>query len=93
MSEEREKVRCRECELVQWKDQSDCRRCGSTLPCPIVKIVDKVVFEPCSRCDQRLDGSVPAGAAGLLNHRLRPQGYTRRSTRVSFRPWPRSSGE
>lgn len=65
MSEEREKVRCRDCELVQWKDRSDCRRCGSTLPQPIEKIVEKVVFGPCSRCAQRFDGSAPADAAGI----------------------------
>ncbi len=28
MSEEREKVRCRSCELVQWSDRANCRRCG-----------------------------------------------------------------
>jgi transcriptional regulator of acetoin/glycerol metabolism len=43
MSEEREKICCRSCELVQWSDRSNCRRCGTALPEPIVKIVERVV--------------------------------------------------
>ena len=43
MSEEREKVRCHSCELVQWSDRVGCRRCGTTLPEPIVRIVERVV--------------------------------------------------
>jgi transcriptional regulator of acetoin/glycerol metabolism len=43
MCEEREKVRCRHCELVQWSDRANCRRCGTTLPEPVVKIVVRVV--------------------------------------------------
>ena len=43
MREEQEKVRCQRCELVQWNDRSDCRRCGLILPQPIVKIVERVV--------------------------------------------------
>ena len=43
MSEEREKVRCRGCELVQWSDRARCRRCGTALPEPIVRIVERVV--------------------------------------------------
>ena len=43
MSEEREKVRCRHCELVQWRVGENCRRCGLALPQPIVKIVERVV--------------------------------------------------
>lgn len=54
MSEQREKIRCRNCELVQWNDRSDCRRCGATLPRPIVKVVErvveKIVLRPCARC-------------------------------------------
>ena len=41
--EEREKVRCKRCELVQWSDREDCRRCGTALPQPLVKIVERVV--------------------------------------------------
>ncbi len=43
MSEEREKVRCGRCELVQWRVGANCRRCGTSLPQPIVKIVERVV--------------------------------------------------
>jgi len=43
MKEEREKIRCRNCELVQWSEQANCRRCGATLPQPIVKVVERVV--------------------------------------------------
>jgi hypothetical protein len=43
MCEEREKVRCRCCELVQWSDRANCRRCGGALPEPLVKIVERVV--------------------------------------------------
>jgi hypothetical protein len=43
MNEERERVRCRNCELVQWNEQESCRRCGVALPQPIVKVVERVV--------------------------------------------------
>jgi transcriptional regulator of acetoin/glycerol metabolism len=43
MCEEREKVRCRYCELVQWSNRANCRRCRKTLPEPVVKIVERVV--------------------------------------------------
>lgn len=43
MSDEREKVRCRSCELTQWSGRAKCRRCGSALPDPVVKIVERVV--------------------------------------------------
>ena len=43
MSEERGKVRCQSCELVQWSDRANCRRCGSALPEPVVKFVERVV--------------------------------------------------
>ena len=51
MSEEREKVRCQSCELVQWGDRSNCRRCGSALPEPIVKVVERVVEKVVIRHD------------------------------------------
>ena len=51
MSEERDKVRCKMCELVQWSDHEKCRRCGSSLPEPVVNIVEhvveRIVFRPC----------------------------------------------
>jgi transcriptional regulator of acetoin/glycerol metabolism len=43
MNEERERIRCRNCELVQWSEQPNCRRCGAALSEPIVKIVERVV--------------------------------------------------
>lgn len=43
MNEESEKVRCRNCELVQWNDRATCRRCGLRLPEPTVRIVERVV--------------------------------------------------
>lgn len=43
MDEERERVRCRNCELTQWADRAHCRRCGDALPQPIVRFVERVV--------------------------------------------------
>lgn len=43
MIEERERIRCRNCELIQWNEQSNCRRCGVALPQPVVRIVERVV--------------------------------------------------
>lgn len=51
MSEERERVRCQHCELVQWRDRAYCRRCGATLPEPVVKIVERVVEKVVVRYD------------------------------------------
>ncbi len=51
MNEEREKVRCQSCELVQWSDQAKCRRCGSALPEPVVKVVERVVEKVVIRHD------------------------------------------
>lgn len=54
MCEERAKTRCVQCELVQWADHANCRRCGRALPRPIVNIVErmveKVVFQQDSEC-------------------------------------------
>ena len=62
MSEEREKVRCRNCELVQWSDRANCRRCGSALPEPVVRIVErvveKVVIRQDPQCLQKLEQAV-----------------------------------
>ena len=43
MCEERVKIRCAACELVQWADHAKCRRCGQVLPAPIVNVVERVV--------------------------------------------------
>src|ERR1700676_4660947 len=59
MSEERDKVRCRGCELVQWSDGTNCRRCGTALPEPIVRIVEriveKIVIRQDPQCLQKLE--------------------------------------
>lgn len=51
MNEEREKVRCRNCELVQWNDGENCRRCGGVLPEPVVTVVERVVEKVIVRQD------------------------------------------
>ena len=51
MNEEREKVRCRSCELVQWNDRARCRRCGMALPEPVVTIVERVIEKVVVRQD------------------------------------------
>lgn len=51
MSEERVKIRCRNCELVQWTDRANCRRCGNALPEPVVQIVERVVEKVVIRHD------------------------------------------
>ena len=43
MCEERAKTRCVQCELVQWADHANCRRCGQILPSPVVNLVERVV--------------------------------------------------
>lgn len=59
MSEERDKVRCRQCELAQWNDRANCRRCGVALPQPLVKtverVVEKIVLRQDSECVRDLE--------------------------------------
>lgn len=59
MSVERERVRCRQCELVQWSDRTNCRRCRTALPEPIVRIiervVEKIVIRQDPQCLQKLE--------------------------------------
>jgi hypothetical protein len=43
MNEEWEKIRCRNCKLVQWREQGNCRRSCAVLPQPIVKVVERIV--------------------------------------------------
>lgn len=54
MNKERETVRCAQCELVQWADHANCRRCGQALPAPIVnvveRVVERVVYQQDSQC-------------------------------------------
>ena len=58
MCEERARTRCVLCELVQWADQANCRRCGKALPAPIVnvieRVVEKVVIQQDSQCLENL---------------------------------------
>jgi transcriptional regulator of acetoin/glycerol metabolism len=53
MNEKRERIRCRNCELVQWNEQGNCRRCGVALPQPIVRVVERVVERVIVRQDPR----------------------------------------
>jgi transcriptional regulator of acetoin/glycerol metabolism len=59
MNEEREKVRCVQCELAQWAGHTNCRRCGQALPAPIVnvveRVVEKIVIRPDPECLRNLD--------------------------------------
>ena len=59
MNEEKEKVRCAQCELVQWADHTNCRRCGQVLPAPIVnvmeRVVERVVINQDSQCLKNLE--------------------------------------
>ena len=75
MSEEREKVRCQRCELVQWSDRENCRRCGTALPQPVVKIVERVVEKVVIRHDPECIQSL-AQARELIStatdHLMRP---------------------
>ena len=43
MCEERAKIRCVQCELVQWAGHARCHRCGQALPAPVVNVVERVV--------------------------------------------------
>lgn len=51
MSKERERVRCTNCELIQWRVGANCRRCRAVLPQPIFKIVERVVEKVVVRQD------------------------------------------
>ena len=75
MSEERERVRCRNCELAQWSDRAHCRRCGDALPQPVVKFVERVVEKVVVRqdplCLEKLEQArqlIAAASERLTNH-------------------------
>ena len=82
MNKERETVRCVQCELVQWVDHANCRRCGQALPAPIVnvveRVVERVVYQQDSQCLLTLQEAsklISAAAARLEEspaHRLLP---------------------
>lgn len=78
MSEERDKVRCQKCELVQWRDRETCRRCDASLPAPVVKIVEhvveRIVFRPYAPSIAKTEGAVDSrhteevGEVGAVNN-------------------------
>ena len=72
MCKERAKIRCVQCELVQWADNARCRRCGQALPAPVVnvveRVVERVVFQQDSQCLLNLNEAcklISAAAARL----------------------------
>ena len=71
MNEEREKVRCQSCELVQWSDQAKCRRCRSALPEPIVKVVERVVEKVVIRHDPQFFESLDEARKLILAEKER----------------------
>jgi transcriptional regulator of acetoin/glycerol metabolism len=80
MCDDRAKTRCVQCELVQWADHANCRRCGQVLPAPIVnvveRVVEKVVIQPDSQClENLLEASklISATAAKLQESRVAPE--------------------
>ena len=75
MNKERKTVRCVQCELVQWADHANCRRCGQALPTPIVNVVERVVervaYQQDSQCLLNLQEAsklISAAAARLEEH-------------------------
>ncbi len=89
MNEERDKVRCVQCELVQWADHRNCRRCGAALPTPIVnvveRVVERVVIEQDSQCLENLQEAsklISATAARLQ------ESSASRKLPVHFNPLP-----
>lgn len=80
MSEERERVRCRNCELTQWRNRAHCRRCGDVLPQPIVKLVERVVEKVVVRqdlqCLEELEQArqlIAAASERLTSQRIEPE--------------------
>jgi hypothetical protein len=55
MNEERERVRCRNCELTQWGDRALCRRCGDGLPSGLTKSDPVVLTKSDPEQEQRMD--------------------------------------
>lgn len=94
MCEERAMTRCVQCELAQWADHANCRRCGQALPAPIVnvveRVVERVVYQQDSQCLMNLQEAsklISAAAARLEEpsaHRLLPVHSTPLSTVETF---------
>jgi len=81
MCEERAKTRCVQCELAQWADHRNCRRCGYALPTPVVnvveRVVERVIFQQDSQCLENLQEAtklITATAARLEEsaHQMHP---------------------
>ena len=97
MYEERERIRCRNCELVQWSEQANCRRCGAALPEPIVRVVERLVEKAVIRQDPECPAALEQAQKliATATERLSLQA----SEPVSlvpvprFRPWPKSNGQ
>jgi len=95
MCEERAKIRCVQCELVQWADQANCRRCGKALPAPIVnvveRVVEKVVIRQDSQCLENLLEAaklISATAAKLQESRVTRELPVRSEPISSIEPFP-----
>jgi len=95
MCEERAKIRCVQCELVQWADQVNCRRCGKALPAPIVnvveRVVEKVVIQQDSQClENLLEASklISATAAKLQESRVTRELPTHSGPISGIEPFP-----
>ncbi len=104
MKEERERIRCRHCELVQWSEQENCRRCGAALPQPIVKfverVVEKVVVRQDPQCLEKLEQArqlIAAASAGMANRYAGPMRrlffLNTHPRLVHFRLWRKWSGQ
>lgn len=70
MDEEKQKVRCVQCELVQCANYKNCRRCGNVLPTPVVnfveRVVERVVVDQDSQCIESRIGSLPISLWSLV---------------------------
>jgi transcriptional regulator of acetoin/glycerol metabolism len=93
MSEERVKIRCRNCELVQWTDRANCRRCGNALPEPVVQIVERVVEKVVIRhdpqCLEKLEQA--CRLISVATERLR-QSEAEQKTLILLPPIPEAEG-
>jgi transcriptional regulator of acetoin/glycerol metabolism len=95
MCGERAKTRCVHCELMQWADHANCRRCGYALPAPIVniveRVVEKVVIRQDSQClENLLEASklISATAAKLQESRAIQEAPVRSGPISGIEPFP-----
>jgi transcriptional regulator of acetoin/glycerol metabolism len=90
MNEERERIRCRNCELVQWNERANCRRCGVALPTPIVKVVERVVEKIVIRQDPRCLHNLEQARQLMAEASDRLTQPSAESS-MPFIPWPNTS--